>query len=398
MSEDRSLRNRAVIVGIGNTDYTSHSGRSELRLALEACQAAIADAGLPQQQVDGLVRYGASQTGVSEQWLASNLGLADVRYWGAVDYGGSASAAIVAHAATAVACGMANYVLCYRSVNGRSGLRPGTSDTYERLLRGADPNYDNFLVPYGMTAPVELFGLLANRHMEEFGTTREQLGAVATTIRANANRYPDAQMHERSLTLDEYLAAPLISDPLGKFDCCLQTDGAAAVLVTTPERAADLSGDPVYIAGAVQATLPDGQGPLHSLLARPDLLETPGAVAARRLYGQSGIGPHDVDVAQLYDCFTITVLLQLEAYGFCQKGEPGAFVEERHTAPEGDLPINTDGGNLSAGYIHGMTHVLEGVRQMRGTSTTQIADASTCLVTAGLPVPTSALMLTRDEF
>lgn len=391
------IKNRAAIVGIGNTEYSSRSGRSELRLALEACLAAISDAGLAPEHVDGLIRYGASQTGASEAWMATNLGLPNLAYWGSIDYGGSASAALIGHAAAAVVSGMANYVLCYRSVNGRSGMRPGTSDTYERLLRGADPSYDNFLVPYGFTAPSQTYGLLARRHMHEYGTTVEQLGHVAVTQRANANNYPGAQMYRRTLSMDDYLDAPLISDPLRKFDCCLQTDGAAAVLVTTAERAEDLQQSPAFIAAAVQATLPDMQGPLHSVVGRPELTDSTGRAAAAALYAQAGFGPDDVDVAQLYDCFTITVLLQLEDYGFCQRGESGAYVADGNVAPDGKVPINTDGGNLSAGYIHGVNHVLEGVRQIRGSSTTQVAGAETCLVTAGIPVPTSALMLTSTR-
>ena len=311
--DTNTLRNRAVIAGIGNTEYSSASGRSELRLGLEACLAAIADAGVDRREIDGLARFGVSQTGASEAWMATNLGLRNLSYWESVDYGGTAAPALIGHAAAAVACGLAKYVLCYRTVNGRSGLRPGTSDTYERLLRGGDPSFDNFLVPYGMTAPTQTFGLITRRHMRQFGTTREQLGRVAVTFRANAQANPGAQMFGRTMTMEEYFAAPLISDPLGKYDCCLQTDGAAAVLVTTPERAADLRARPVFVAGAVQASLPDIQGPLHSMLGRPDITETPGATAARALYEQTGMTPSNVDVAQLYDCFTITALLQISA-------------------------------------------------------------------------------------
>ena len=395
--DGRSIRNQAVIVGIGNTEYSSASGRSELRLALEACMAALDDAGVERKQVDGLVRFGVSQTGASEAWMAVNLGLPNLRYWGAVDFGGSGSTSLVVHAAAAVASGLASYVLCYRSVNGRSGLRPGTSDTYERLLRGADPSFDNYAVPYGFTAPNQGYAMIARRHMHEYGTTLDDLGAVAVQTRDNANRYPGAQMYGKPLTLDSYYEAPYISDPLRRFDCCLQTDGAAAVLVTTPERAKDLKWPAVHIAGAVQATNVDLQGALMSSVGQADVLHTAGYAAASDLYAQTGLRPGDVDVAQLYDCFTITTLLQLEAYGFCNRGESGPFVTGGGISPEGgSIPINTDGGNLSAGYIHGVNHILEGTRQIRGTSTSQVRNAETCLVTAGLPTPTSALMLTKE--
>lgn len=390
------LRNTTAIVGIGQTEFSKASGRSELRMALEAALAAIEDAGINRREIDGLVRYGASQTGASEAWMATNLGLDNVSFWGAVDFGGSASAALVQHAAAAVASGMANYVLCYRSLNGRSGMRPGTADTYERLLKGADPSYDNFLVPYGFTAPTQTYALIAQRHMAEYGTTKDQLGHVAVGLRRHANTNPRAQMHERTLSLEDYHDAPMVSDPLGKFDCCLQTDGAAAVLVTTAERAADLVDTPVHVAAATQASLPDTQGPLHSIVGRASLTESAGAVAAKTIYEQAGMGPQDVDVAQLYDCFTITVLLQLEDYGFIERGEAGAYVEQKGFGLDSPLPVNTDGGNMSGGYLHGINHVLEGVRQLRGTSSLQVDDARTCLVTAGTPVPTSAVMLTSE--
>jgi acetyl-CoA acetyltransferase len=333
------------------------------------------------------------QSGASEPVVAVNLGLRNLTFWGGVDYGGTSSVAIVAHAAMAVATGAAKYVLCYRAVNGRSGARPGTSDTYE-LIRGADPSSDNFLVPFGLTAPGQAFALLARRHMDEFGTTEEQLGQIAVTLRGHANHYPSAQMFGRPLTIDEYLEAPTISDPLRKFDFCLQSDGAAAVLVTTPERAASLRSKPVFIAGAVQASRPDLNGPLFSNVAQTDVTSTSGAVAAVALYGLTGFKPSDIDVAQLYDCFTITALLQIEEYGFCAKGEAGAFVESAGIGVKGALPVNTDGGNLSAAYIQGMNHVLEGVRQLRGESTSQVPGAEVCLVTAAIPNPTSAMILT----
>lgn len=392
------LRNEAAIVGIGQTEFSRSSGRSELRLALEAVSAAIEDSGIDRREIDGLIRYGVAQTGASEAWMATNLGLRELNYWGAVDYGGSASAALIGHAAAAIASGLASTVLCYRSLNGRSGMRPGTADTYERLYRGVDPSYDNFLVPFGHTSPTQTYGLIAQRHMHEFGTTKEQLAQVALTCRDNANHNPAAQMHGRDLTLDDYFAAPMISDPLGLYDCCLQTDGAVAVIVTSADRAKDLRQKPAYIAGASQGALEDSQGPLHSVVGRPDLTESAGAAAARALYKQTGMSPSDVDVAQLYDCFTITLLLQLEDYGFCARGESGPFVADGSIAIDGSIPVNTDGGNLSAGYIHGMNHVLEGTRQIRGTSTRQVPDVETCLVTAGTPVPTSALMLVAERF
>jgi acetyl-CoA acetyltransferase len=238
-----------------------------------------------------------------------------------------------------------------------------------------------------------MFAMVARRHMHQFGTTQEQLGAVAVTTRGYANTNPGAQMHDRRMTLDDYLASPVITSPLRRFDCCLRTDGACAFVVTSAERARDLKQKPVFVKGAVQGTHPMPQGALYSLVARPDLTETPASHVASTLYRRAGVGPADIDVAELYDCFTITALLQIEDYGFCAKGEAGPFVEAGHTAPGGSLPVNTAGGNLSEGYLHGVNHVIEGVRQMRGTAVNQVDGAEVCLVTGGVPTPTSAVIL-----
>ena len=391
-SSSRSLRDQTAIVGIGATNMSTQSGRSELELALEAIDAALDDAGLDAGDVDGLVRFGASQGGCSETVIAHNLGIETLRWWASIDIGGGASAALVGHAAAAVASGQAECVVGFRALNGASGRRPGTNETTQ-MLRGLDPAYENHCAPSGMTAPSQMFALVARRHMHEYGTTQAQLGHLAVTTRAFANANPRAQMRERTMTMDDYFAAPPVTSPLRRYDCCLRTDGAAAFVVTTAERAQDLRHRPVYVKGAVQATMPRPEGPLYSLVGRHDITDTPAAHIADELYRRSGVGPTDIDVAQLYDCFTITALLQLEDYGFCKKGESGPFVEDGNTSLDGALPLNTAGGNLSEGYIHGVNHVLEGVRQLRGRSTSQVVGAETCLVTGGLPTPTSAVIL-----
>ncbi len=392
MTRGWALRDRTAVVGIGETAMTKRSGRSELELALDAIEAALADAGLTPDDVDGMVRFGHSQAGCSETLVAHNLGIDNLVWWSGVDYGGGASAALVGQAAAAVASGLATCVVGYRALNGSSGLRPGTNETTQ-LLAGQDPGYENHVVPQGLTSPVQFFALLARRHMHEFGTTSEQLGSFAVSTRAYANANERAQMHGRPMSLDDYLESPVISSPLRRNDCCLLTDGAGAFVVTSAERARDLKQPPVHVKGAIQGTMPKQEGPLYSAIARHGLTETPAAYVAEELYARAGLGPEDIDVAQIYDCFTITALLQLEDYGFCKKGEAGPFVADGATRPDGDLPTNTAGGNLSEGYIHGVTHVLEGVRQLRGTSTSQVEGAETCLVTGGAPTPTSAVVL-----
>jgi len=387
-----SLKDRAVIVGIGATEFSTNSGRSELRLTLESILAALADAGLAPEDVDGLVRYGLAQTNAAEPWIAHNLGIPLVRHWSCVDFGGGASCALMGQAAMAVATGMANTVVVYRSLNGRSGRRPGTNETMT-LYHGQDPSAESFLHPHGLTAPSQMFALIARRRMHEYGMTNEQMGKAAISIREFANRNPNAQLHKKPLTLDEYFDSPVLVSPLRKHDMCLQTDGAVALVVTTPERARDLRQKPVYVKSVAQASMAECQGPLQGFSASADLMKTPGPLAAAEVYRMAGLGPKDIDVAQLYDCFTPTLMMQLESFGFCGEGEAGAFIEDGQIGIDGAIPCNTAGGNLAEAYIHGVNHILEGVRQLRGTSTSQVQDAQTCLVTAGLPYPTSALIL-----
>jgi acetyl-CoA acetyltransferase len=261
---------------------------------------------------------------------------------------------------------------------------------------GGNGSYDEYFFPYGLVTPGQMFSIIAQRHMAEFGTTAEQLGAIAVACRHHANRNPAAQMADRPLTMDDYMGGRMICSPLRLFDYCLETDGACAVIVTTAERARDGAQACVAIHAVAQGGQPAMQGGLvFPALLRQSLTTQPSAAIAELLYRRAGLGPSDIDVAQFYDCFTITVLLQLEDYGFCKKGDGGPFAASGAINRYGDLPINTAGGNLSEGYIHGLNHIVEGVRQMRGTSTTQVEGAEVCLVTSGIPTATSAMILTR---
>jgi acetyl-CoA acetyltransferase len=287
-------------------------------------------------------------------------------------------------------------VLVFRSLNGRSGRRFGLADPASTQARvGGNGSYDELFFPYGLQTPGQIFAVMAQRHMIEYGTNEKELGAIALTCRARANANPAAQMHERPLTMDDYLAARMISRPLRLFDFCLETDGACAVVVTSAERAKDLRHPPVLIRAVAQASMPSPQpGIQFPVLMRETITTLPAAAVATTLYRRAGLGPADIDVAQLYDCFTITVLLQLEDYGFCAKGEGGGFAAAGEIELGGQLPINTGGGHLSEGYIHGMNHIVEGVRQIRGCSTSQVPGAEVCLVTSTPLPPGSALILT----
>jgi acetyl-CoA acetyltransferase len=245
-----------------------------------------------------------------------------------------------------------------------------------------------------MTSPGQFFAMLARRHMTEFGLTEDTLADIALICRRRANANPAAQMYERTLDREQYYASRMIADPLRLFDFCLETDGAAAVLVTSTERARDLRQPPALVRSVAQATAPRlGPGQMYPVLMSESLTALSSTRIAKRLWERAGLGPQDVDVAQLYDCFTITVFLQLADYGFCSPKDAVDFVASGALDLGGSLPINTAGGQLSEAYIHGMNHVVEGVRQIRGTSTAQVPGAEVSLVTSAPPPGGSALLL-----
>ena len=362
--EEHHHRDRCAIVGIGQTDYSRNSGRSDLTLATQAALAAIADAGLEPDDIDGVVR--CDMDTVYHHDLVDSVGMPNVTYWSEVGPGGVAAAGMVGQAVGAILSGQATAVLVFRELNGRSGRRYGSSEATSAHVGGGG-TYDELYMPYGLLTPGQAFAMFARRHMIEFGTTPEQLGQIPIVCRKRANANPLAQMHDRSLSIDDYLSSRIISSPLRLFDFCLETDGACAVVVTAADRALDLAQPPVLIRAVAQATTPSPQpGMMFPALARPSITSLPATAAADVLYRRAGLGPADVDVAQLYDCFSITVLLELEDWGFCAKGEGGPFVASGAIDLGGELPINTGGGHLSEGYIHGLNHVLEGVRQLRG--------------------------------
>jgi acetyl-CoA acetyltransferase len=385
-------QDRCAITGIGATEFSKSSGRTELTLATEASLAALADAGLTAQDIDGIVSCDHDLVGYGD--LAESLGIPDLAYWGMTGPGGSAPCAMVGQAVAAILSGQATTVLVFRALNGRSGVRfgQGTPDPLARV--GGRMSYEEYFAPYGLVTPGQYFSLVAQRHMTEFGTRPEAFAEISVACRAMANANPAAQMHDRTLTVEQCLAARPISMPLRLFDFCLETDGACALIVTSAERAKDGPNKPVLIRAVAQSLGPRPQpGTMYPALMRPSTTTVPSRTAADRLYSRAGLGPQDVDVAQLYDCFTITVLLQLEDYGFCKVGDGGPFAESGALRMGGAIPINTSGGHLSEGYIHGMNHVLEGVRQVRGTSTSQVPGAEVSLVTSAPPPGASALIL-----
>jgi acetyl-CoA acetyltransferase len=389
-----SHANKACIVGIGHTKYTKWGGitdKNEFQLACEAIQNAVADAGLDLKKIDGFTSYSEDRN--EPILLQCALGLPLLRFsamvWGG---GGGGSCGSVALAAAAVESGQADYVVAFRA------LAQGQHGRYGQL----DPDGESFTQIFGLLSPAQMLALPMRRHMHEYGTKAEHFGEIALTCRENAHRNPNAVMKDRPLDMDTYLQSRMISGPLRLFDCCQENDGAAAVLITTRERAVDLNSQPVFIPAAVHGA-GKGYGMSGALGGQnpplKDYASSGARAVAKDLYNRSGITHEKIDVAQIYENFTGQVLMAIEDYGFCEQGQGGPFVADGNIRwPSGSLPINTHGGHLSEAYVHGMNHVIEGVRQIRGISTSQVTNAKICLVTGGPGIaPTSALILSKEN-
>ncbi|MDP9849304.1 lipid-transfer protein [Streptosporangium lutulentum] len=388
-----SFSGSTAVAGIGATEFSKQSGRSELQLAAEAVFAALNDAGLTPSDVDGLVTY--TQDGNDEIAVAREVGIGDLSFFSRVHYGGGAACGTVLHAAMAVATGVAETVVCYRAFNERSGRRFGQPDA--RI--GGEPSSQglemSWHVPYGLMTPAAWVAMFAQRYMHAYGAKSEDFGRVAVAMRRHAATNPAAWFHRRPITLEEHQASRWIVEPLHLLDCCQESDGAVALVVTSAERARDLRRSPALIAGAAQGA-GSGQMMMTSYY-RDDMtgLSEMGVVG-RRLWDQTGLGPSDVQTAILYDHFTPFVLTQLEELGFCGRGEARDFLAGGGIEIDGHLPVNPHGGQLGEAYIHGMNGIAEAVRQIRGTSVNQVADVRNVLVTAGTGVPTSGLILSAE--
>ncbi|ASQ95645.1 lipid-transfer protein [Streptomyces sp. 11-1-2] len=380
-----TLGGRAAVVGIGATEFSKDSGRSELKLAVEAVQAALDDAGLTPADVDGLVTFTMDTS--PEITVAQACGIGDLTFFSRVHYGGGAACATVQQAALAVATGVAEVVVCYRAFNERSGRRFGSGVQHrEPSAEGAALGWS---LPFGLLTPASWVAMAAQRYLYAYGLTPEVFGHVAVTDRRHAATNPAAYFHGKPITLADHAASRWIVEPLRLLDCCQETDGGQALVVTSVERARDLPRPPAVITAAAQGA-GRGQEQMTSFY-RDDLAGLPEmGVVARQLWRGSGLTPADIDVAILYDHFTPFVLMQLEEFGFCGRGEAAGFVAEDA------MPLNTHGGQLGEAYLHGMNGIAEAVRQIRGTSVNQVPGAARALVTAGTGVPTSGLLLGAD--
>jgi acetyl-CoA acetyltransferase len=392
-----ALRDRTAIIGIGETEYTKRGGatRSEMSLACEAIQRAVADAGLRLDDVDGVCAYNSDRCTIVEVAEALNLQL---RFANLYPGGGNATTGVVQNAALAIATGTARIVVCYRAIC-QGQLRYGQARSGFGAHSGPMQPYVSssqaFTAPFGLMTPAQIYALDARRHMHLYGTTSQQMGLVAVCCYANAQRNPRAVMHGRPLTLEQHQTSRMISDPYRLFDCCQESDGACALVVTSREQALDAPSPAALIAGAAQGMC-HGDGIYRA--GRPEELWTSAGMVdvAREVYAAAGVSPDEIDVVQIYENFTGQVIMALEDFGFCKRGEGGPFVESGAIKwPDGRTPMNTSGGNLAEAYIHGLSLVVEGVRQLRGQSTAQVLGAEHCLVVSGPAAPPSSALVLR---
>jgi acetyl-CoA acetyltransferase len=390
------IRRRVAVAGIGQTEFAKALPKTAWELAVEAVTAALADAGVDPADVDGMCRFAPPFEQVSEPMLVRALGIRELAFFAEAPLGGEALGAVIAHASAAIACGLASVVVCYRAISQSRGGRFGRADRGPDA--GADivvPEEDNrsFAWPYGLMSPGQLFALWASRYSAVHGLTDEDLtqalGTIAITQRGYANRNPAAMMRDRQLDWPAYRAARMIAAPLRLFDLCLENDGACAVVLTSAEVAASLRADPVHVLSATQSLSPYRE-PMG--IYTDDLIELFPPAAADRLFAMAGVGRGDIDVAQLYDATSFMTLKSLESYGFAPDGQGWRYVVETGTGPDSPLPVNTHGGHLSEGYLHGMNGLTEAVRQLRGTACNQVAGADIALV--GAPSG-SAMILAR---
>ncbi|MBI3744020.1 MAG: acetyl-CoA acetyltransferase [Chloroflexi bacterium] len=384
-----TAKDQAAVSGVGYTKITRNSGVSVMTLALEACYNAIRDAGLTPKDVDGILSYSVNDS-VPVREVAMALGMAGTHWQNDVQGGGSQSCAIVAQAAMAIASGLCKHVVCFRAMNGRSGVRMGRL----RTSAGATGfgGTTQFMAPFGFGGPPMTYAMMARRHMIEYGTTNDQLGAIAVTLRANALHNERAVMRD-PLTLDDYRASRWVAQPFHLLDCCQETDAACAMIVSRADIARDMPHRPAYVTSFAYG---GGPNPGPQLDKYDDFTTMFPKYIAPGLFARAGITVADVDVAEIYDAFTFTVLCQVEDFGFCKKGEGGPFVESGNIALTGKIPVGTHGGLLNEGYVHGLNNVAEAVGQLRGRAgRRQVKDAEIALCSGFGGNVGSALLLRR---
>jgi acetyl-CoA acetyltransferase len=384
-----SFLGRTAIAGVGMTELSKSSGRSVMSLATEACRAAVQDAGVPIADVDGIISFSFNNDSVSSQGVATALALPRPRYLTSTELGGQAPCFLIMQAAAAVDAGLATNVLVFRALNGRSGQRVGST-----RVHGTGPDVRH---PFGLTAYPQLIAMWARRYLIETGQDEHDLAAVVMAQRAWAADN-DRAMRRAPLSWEQYLDSPMVAAPFRAADCTTEADGACAVLVTSRQRAADMRHSPVVLEGAAYGTMNRSGLDAGDCLLWKDMTRNYTSVIAEDLWASAGLGPAEMDMAQLYDCFSSSVLLALEGLGLAERGGAGALVRSGVTKPAGSLPVNTNGGLLSEGYLHGMNTVYEAVTQLQGRAGNRtVAGAELCVVTSGALTDGSALVLARDS-
>jgi len=380
---------RAAITGVGHTELSKASGRSVLDLATEACARAIADAGLAPGEVDGVASFMVMHDSVPTQALATTLALPQLRYSLDLDLGGQAPCHLVVQAAAAIRTGQAANVVVFRALNGRSGARVGTMQFHGM---GAQYRY-----PIGYDAYMMYVAMWGQRFLHETGQSSDDLGAVAVAQRWYAERNGRA-VRRRPLDLEAYRGSPVVVDPFRADDCTVEVDGACAVVVSSIERARDLAHPPAIIAAGGYRGGPRPGLDIGDHLSWDDYTRNYTSHLRDEMYAAAGIGPADVDVAEIYDCFSSTLLMGLEGLGLCGRGESGGFVRSGATGLQGALPTNTHGGLLSEGYLHGMNTVAEAALQVQGRGgERQAPHHEVAVVTSGALMDGSAMVLTADR-
>jgi len=390
MSVMRSIKNKAAIVGIGLSNFSRDSRRTELYLACQTIKAALDDAGLTPDDIDGLVKQ--TDDACDEHAITSSMGMGNLTYFGESRWG-AAPSAMVMRAAMGVAAGVANYIVVYRSVNGSSKRRMIPSMRTSGQMSTADLLQWTFHAPFGHMSEAGRAAMIVRRYMYEFGIDGDQFGWVPVVCREHGAKNPNSMYYQKPITMNDYHKSEMVVDPLRRLDYYEEADAAAALVITTAERAKGLKQKATYILGAAQSMVTDTEA-LNSyyrknISALPEMAEV-----SRKIFSMAGVTIKDIDCAQLDDAYGPFVPMQLEALGFCGKGEGADFCREGKRIRLGaDLPVNTSGGSLGEGHIHGMNHVIEAVRQIRGTSTAQVKDARLVLVASGAGGPASGLIL-----
>ena len=381
---DQLVADKAAIAGIGHTEYSKNSGRSEMQLAAEASLAAIRDAGLAPADIDGMVTFTLDQN--DELELMGNLGIRELTYFSRTTNGGAGACATVMHAAMAVATGMAKAVLVYRAFNERSGHRFGVP------AAGLRSKAENYSAPFGVRTPAQAYSLTFQNYMHRYGVTNEDLGLYGVVARQHAATNPDAWFYGKPITLADHQASRWIVEPvLRLLDCCQESDGGVAMVITSPDRARDLPHGGARILAAAQGEVLGGSM-IYDYYHRDPAVSPEFGLTAAQLWADSHLAPADIDAAMLYENFSPVVFMQLESFGFCGPGEARDFIAEGNIGLKGKLPVNTHGGLLGEAYIHGLNSILEGVRQLRGTAANQLAKVDHVLAASGR----SALILGRS--